>query len=507
MDTGSSFQRQGRFPLLCTVLLFIGLLCGSLCLVSMTRAEPSILPGCPGDSDCDGLSDEAEKALGTDPHNPDTDGDCLPDGLEMGLTKDQAEALVAKSVKRPHYEISAHCQDLLAKHGVGKFENAIWYDPAGPHDATNIALLYDLDPTTKTDPKKNDTDGDGLSDGEEDWNFNGRRDSIPWAKGVETCEETPVQWLETDPSNPDSDGDGLKDGEEGDKDGDGKLGPYESDPLKKDTDCDGLTDSEEKRIGTQPNGCDSDGDGLSDGVEMGKIQPKVVNGCHGLSAAGSNYARPHVMDPLNPDSDGDGLKDGDEDWGGPTSDKSAKHDGNGWGDPLGTDPSIADTDGDGLDDYVETTGDFNHDGIPDFDFRLAKNGPKCSPPASIDDMDCDGIPNARDDDSDGDGCPDKDEGGWIDLNNNGIPDIYDAQAKSCAEPAKPGSLPIGNAPSSPPATGAASPAANVSSLQQGSDDGAACALAAFYIGEGTPLAILFPAFALGLLFITRKRMV
>lgn len=35
------------------------------------------------DSDGDGLSDEAEIALGTDPYNPDTDGDSMPDGWEV----------------------------------------------------------------------------------------------------------------------------------------------------------------------------------------------------------------------------------------------------------------------------------------------------------------------------------------------------------------------------------------------------------------------------------------
>jgi hypothetical protein len=35
------------------------------------------------DSDGDGLDDELERAIGTDPYNPDTDGDGYPDGLEV----------------------------------------------------------------------------------------------------------------------------------------------------------------------------------------------------------------------------------------------------------------------------------------------------------------------------------------------------------------------------------------------------------------------------------------
>jgi len=35
------------------------------------------------DSDQDGLTDQEEQALGTDPHNPDTDGDGYLDGAEV----------------------------------------------------------------------------------------------------------------------------------------------------------------------------------------------------------------------------------------------------------------------------------------------------------------------------------------------------------------------------------------------------------------------------------------
>ncbi|MFA5811687.1 MAG: hypothetical protein WC956_05085 [bacterium] len=263
----------------------------------------------------------------------------------------------------------------------------------------------------------------------------------------------------------DSDGDGLLDSEEGDRDGDGKLeGSDECDPKLADTDGDGVPDGDERRFGTRCNVCDTDNDALSDGVELGYIQPEDKNGCHGLTAAGTNYRKPHVMDPLNPDSDGDGLNDGLED-----------KNGNGWVDPDETDPSIEDTDKDGLSDYVETTGDFNGDGMPDFDFRLINNGSSCNPPAGIEDLDCDGIPNARDDDSDNDGCPDSQEGGWVDTNVNGVPDIYDSGAKSCPEPSE----------SSPPAqggNGAAAgdgddkAAAEFSFPRDGYDGGGACAL-------------------------------
>lgn len=98
-----------------------------------------------------------------------------------------------------------------------------------------------------SDPKKVDTDGDGLDDYYE------------------------IAVLGTDPCLKDSDGNGVPDGEE-DFDGDGlsnqeekKLG---TDPLNPDTDGDGLNDGEERRLGADPLKADTDGDGLTDGYEV-----------------------------------------------------------------------------------------------------------------------------------------------------------------------------------------------------------------------------------------------
>jgi hypothetical protein len=86
--------------------------------------------------------------------------------------------------------------------------------------------------------------------------------------------------LGTDPSNPDTDGDGLSDGVE--------VNQYGTDPRNKDTDGDTLTDGREVNdLHTSPKNPDSDGDGLTDNVEV---------------STGSN--------PLAADSDGDGIVDG-----------------------------------------------------------------------------------------------------------------------------------------------------------------------------------------------------
>jgi hypothetical protein len=86
-------------------------------------------------------------------------------------------------------------------------------------------------------PLDPDTDGDGISDGDEA-NTHG-----------------------TDPLNPDHDGDGLSDGDE--------INNHRTNPLKPDTDDDGLTDHEEvTRYRTNPLLQDTDGDGFDDRFEI-----------------------------------------------------------------------------------------------------------------------------------------------------------------------------------------------------------------------------------------------
>ena len=113
-----------------------------------------------------------------------------------------------------------------------------------PTARTVVETLPADAPATPTQPMptdkpatEEDSDGDGLSDGQE------------------------VQNYSTDPRNPDSDGDGLSDGQE--------VQNYNTDPSNQDSDSDGLGDREElldQR--TDPNERDSDSDGVSDQVEV-----------------------------------------------------------------------------------------------------------------------------------------------------------------------------------------------------------------------------------------------
>ncbi|HTG45103.1 MAG TPA: binary toxin-like calcium binding domain-containing protein, partial [Verrucomicrobiae bacterium] len=88
-----------------------------------------------------------------------------------------------------------------------------------------------------TDPNKKDTDGDGLSDGDE------------------------VNTYKSDPLKVDSDGDGLSDNAE--------IATYKTDPSKADTDGDRLDDGSEINVTkTDPSKADTDADGVSDFDEL-----------------------------------------------------------------------------------------------------------------------------------------------------------------------------------------------------------------------------------------------
>lgn len=141
------------------------------------------------DTDEDGLPNLIEKEIGSDPYNPDTDGDNLPDGYEA-LT-------LGTDPTKPDTD-----------------DNGV-LDCDEDFDEDGLTNLQEYE--QGTEPYNDDTDGDGLKDGEEIYTYG------------------------TDPLKVDTDDDGLDDGDEI---------YFETDPLNPDTDGNGILDGDEKRFQT-----------------------------------------------------------------------------------------------------------------------------------------------------------------------------------------------------------------------------------------------------------------
>ena len=248
------------------------------------------------------------------PTSPDSDGDGLPDGLEVGwrvaLSPPTDTSVDTNADGIPNFigDLDPPLYAVVENHS---FVPGVGSQSAGDDRARQAA-------GSVSDPMNPDSDGDGIPDGVEDANRNGwtegdgkalpvgatrqqyvthRPNPSDWPDAVMQGSET---WLETSPVNPDSDGDGLSDGYGEDKDFDGRItgdangnrlwqsGEFwtETDPLKADTDGDGLPDGWESFFGLNPldngtvafdggladvaNGAsgDPDGDGLTNLQEL-----------------------------------------------------------------------------------------------------------------------------------------------------------------------------------------------------------------------------------------------
>lgn len=105
------------------------------------------------DDDMDGLTNEQEKKLGTDPYRSDTDGDGCPDGAEV-LSGSNPLDTSSKPVDSDG--------DCLSD----EYEISIGTDPFSA-DTDGDGLRDDMEAALHTDPLKGDTDGDGILDGKE----------------------------------------------------------------------------------------------------------------------------------------------------------------------------------------------------------------------------------------------------------------------------------------------------------------------------------------------------
>ncbi len=244
----------------------------------------------------------------TDPLNPDSDNDGLPDALELGL-----ESSIATNTNLAADTNGDGFKNFIADLDPPRFNTT---DNSGLPGYNLNASRTDLIRGSITDPNNPDTDYDGLPDGIEDANRTGRVDialtngtgtatSIiqfpPTIRATSRIDRNAVSvqypsavWLETDPNNPDTDNDGLLDATE-------------------DINRNGYVDVGLINCGGQP--CSGTVTGLLTYAQI----PHIGNNLTGQKSRAINlpalYAQfPHAVlletDPLALDTDGDGLPDG-----------------------------------------------------------------------------------------------------------------------------------------------------------------------------------------------------
>ena len=176
---------------------------------------------CDSDRDVDGLGKCDEEKFGTDPKNPDTDGDALTDGDEVLNYKT---------------------------------------DPLKADTDGDSLSDYDEIINSKSNPSVFDTDSDSLSDGDEVLNY--KTDVLKADSDTDDIlDGDEILKYKTNPLRADTDGDGLSDG--------GEVLNYKTNPLMADTDDDGLSDGDEVvNYETDPNNIDTDAGSVNDFIEV-----------------------------------------------------------------------------------------------------------------------------------------------------------------------------------------------------------------------------------------------
>ncbi len=171
------------------------------------------------DTDGDGLPDGLEIANGLDPNNPDTDGDACLDGDEDRNRNGKLDD--GESDPRDPSDCGTGLADD-DQDGLSNEEEAILGTNPNNADSDGDGLSdYDEVRIHGTDPMNPDTDGDGLSDSFEvntsqtdplkrDSDDDGISDKAEYEGGL-------------NPNNPDTDGDGYMDGVEASEAEDGSL--------------------------------------------------------------------------------------------------------------------------------------------------------------------------------------------------------------------------------------------------------------------------------------------
>ncbi|MBR4189638.1 MAG: hypothetical protein IKQ55_06720 [Kiritimatiellae bacterium] len=249
----------------------------------------------------------------TDNASPDTDGDGLPDGLELGVRWPADGTDTRTDTNGDGWPNFLADFDPPFFNTVDNADKVPGVSAKGTGADRKTIVLG-----TVTDPRNADTDYDGLPDGVEDANRNGWVDgdgsSLPPGTPQDYNRNRPNGladggeiWQETSPNVADSDGDGLSDGYGEDTNRNGRVDiflKYENDVLAEVN----LSSNQWAvyRAVQSPH---------SRAVNWKKLfDDYAVNGRYDGEVQKKNGGWPHLIvtetDPLSKDTDGDGLPDG-----------------------------------------------------------------------------------------------------------------------------------------------------------------------------------------------------
>jgi hypothetical protein len=238
-----------------------------------------------------------------DPLLPDSDGDGLPDGLELGYRHPTSGTDTNTDTNGDGFKNFIPDLDPPIYNTVP--DN--WDLPGYNFNASRTDQILG----SVTDPNNADSDYDGIPDGIEDWNRNGwidgdgeglNPDWDPWPERDWPDGQWDAAWTETDPNNADTDGDGASDGSGEDWDGNGWIAG--------DVNSNRVWDVGERWTETDPLNPDTDGDGLPDGWEMSYNLSPWDDGIVGHNSMKTGELITNAVNGADGNPDGDWIMEG-----------------------------------------------------------------------------------------------------------------------------------------------------------------------------------------------------
>jgi hypothetical protein len=193
-----------------------------ICTLASARAAPQ------SDADGDGLTNELELRIKTDPCSADSDGDAIPDGYEYESALDYNSRALPYPGKRPYpnpLDPSDASTDYDGDGLTMADEHAAWVlyghssfpllysdgtqTSGGPLQVTPQTSWEDMNGDGFLTDDEKDVDGDGLTNWDE---AHGRMTPEWWLAVYDQEKPFTLTYLQTEWLDPDTDGDGLPDG-------------------------------------------------------------------------------------------------------------------------------------------------------------------------------------------------------------------------------------------------------------------------------------------------------